>query len=143
LGSACYAAQHLGKPLNRVRQGDIHITNLWGLEGQTAPSWANQIHSQAQPLWTKYEEQADRISRYLQHCTTQRVQAKDWLIDEMNNEIEPLLSQIGQALQPTNQLLEAVPAVQILTPHTASTAVATPTAVMPILLSNCTNSTTS
>jgi hypothetical protein len=133
--------EFLGKPQNRLRQGDLHVTNLWTLEGLTTPSWVSQIHSKAQPLWTKYEEQADRISRYLQHCTTQRVQLKDWLIDEMNNEIEPLLSQVGQALQSTNQLLEAVPAVQIWVAHSASTAVATCTAVLPIL-PKPTNSTT-
>jgi hypothetical protein len=133
--------EFLGKPLNRLRQGDIHITNLWGLEGLNVPSWVNQIHANGQLLFTKYEEQAERISRYLQHCTTQRIQVKDWLIDEMNNEIEPLLSQIEQVLQPTNELLQAVPAVQIWTPHAASTAVHTCTAVLPTL-PKPTNSTT-
>jgi hypothetical protein len=121
--------EFLGKPQSRLRQGDIHVTNLWALENLAAPSWVNEIHIKGQSLFVKYEEQADRISRYLQHCTTQRVQLKDWLIDEMNNEIEPLLGQIDKVLQPTNQLLEAVPAVQIWTAHSASTAVATSTAV--------------
>src|SRR5258708_19792875 len=68
--------EFLGKPQNRLRQGDIHITNIWALEGLAAPSWVDQVHITGRLLFAKYEEQADRISRYLQHCTTQRVELK-------------------------------------------------------------------
>jgi len=134
--------EFLGKPQNRLRQGDIHITNIWTLEGLTAASWANAVYMKGQALFSKYEEQDDRISRYLQHCTTKRIDAKDWPIDEMVNEIEPLLSQVEKVLQPTNQLLGAVHGVPILSAHSASTAVATSTAVLPIPLRNSTDSTT-
>jgi hypothetical protein len=133
--------EFLGKPQDELRQGDIHITNLWTLEGATAPSWVSQTHNNALPLWTKYEKQPERISRYLQHCTTQRVQLKDWPIDEMNNEIEPLLSQLETVLVPTNPDLAPVPAMPVMAAHSASTAVCTATAVVLPVASTPTNST--
>src|SRR5713101_1571366 len=42
--------EFLGKQQDRIRQGDIHITTLWELEGLSTPSWANQIHSKGQAL---------------------------------------------------------------------------------------------
>jgi hypothetical protein len=133
--------EFLGKPVNRLRQGDIHITNIWTLEGLAAPNWVNTVQGQGQALFTKYEEQDDRVSRYLQHCTTKRIDAKDWPIDEMNNAIEPLLTQVEGILQPANQLLQPVPAVQIWVPHAASTTVATATTAA-VLLPKPTNSIT-
>jgi hypothetical protein len=125
--------EFLGKQQDRIKRGDIHITTLWGLEGLTTPSWATQIHAKGQTLWVKYEEHDDRISRYLQHCTTKRIDAKDWQIDEMVNEIEPLLREIEKAVKPTNNLLEGIRAVPAMVAHSASTTVATSTAVLPIL----------
>jgi hypothetical protein len=133
--------EFVGKPQDRLRQGDIHITNIWTLEGLAVPSWANTVHTNGQALFTKYEEQDDRISRYLQHCTTKRIEAKDWPIDEMTKAIEPLLTQVESVLKPANQLLQSVPAVHFLTAHSASTTVATATTAAAVL-SNPTNSTT-
>jgi len=133
--------EFLGKPVNRLRQGDIHITNISTVEGLAAPNWVITVHGQGQALFTKYEEQDDHISRYLQHCTTKRIDAKDWPIDEMNNAIEPLLTQVEGILQPANQLLQPVPAVQMWIPHAASTTVATATTAAAVL-PNPTNSIT-
>lgn len=55
----------------------------------------SQISSLEQPrLFEKYEgrDVNDKISRYLHHCTTQRVELKDWNLGEMYGEIEPLLT---------------------------------------------------
>jgi hypothetical protein len=51
-------------------------------------------------LWTKYEGQGvnDKISRYLQHCTEQRVENKNWKVREMFEELEPLMSEFENAL---------------------------------------------
>jgi len=42
-------------------------------------------------LWEKYErgDQPDKISRYLQHCTEQRVESKSWDIGEMLRDVTP------------------------------------------------------
>jgi len=139
--------EFLSKPRSQVRQQggvqDIHITNIWGLEGQAVPSWVAEVHAKAGPLWAKYgEASVERISRFLQHCTTQRIQMKEWRIDEMVNEIEPLLAEVENALKPTNTLLKAIRPMRILVSHSASTAVATATAVMPILLPDSVKPTT-
>jgi hypothetical protein len=129
--------EFLSKPQSKIRDKgpiqDIHITNIWELEHQAVPSWVSEVHTKAQPLWAKYGEAADeRISIYLQHSTTKRIDIKHWRIDEMVNEIEPLLTEITNALKPTNTLLEALRPVLILEPHSASTAVATATStIMP------------
>lgn len=50
-------------------------------------------HLYRNDLWQKYEKRAmgDTISRYLQHCTEQRVQDKDWHVQEMFAELQPLM----------------------------------------------------
>jgi hypothetical protein len=57
-------------------------------------------------LWAKYEvrketEPKDKISRYLQHCTEQRIEDKTWRVEEMFKELEPLMSRF-EALQSDN-----------------------------------------
>jgi hypothetical protein len=49
-------------------------------------------------LWRKYEvrdveagEENDKISRYLQHCTQQRVRDKVWHVQEMFEELQPFM----------------------------------------------------
>lgn len=45
-------------------------------------------------LWRKYEvDRTDTISRYLQHCTEERVINKTWKVREMFSEVSPLLEQ--------------------------------------------------
>src|SRR5258708_15648490 len=43
--------EFLGKPPGKLRPGDIHITNLWVLEGLTAPSWVHEIHTEGQSMF--------------------------------------------------------------------------------------------
>jgi len=78
----------------------------------------------------------------LQHCTTKRIEEKHWLIHEMVNEIEPLLAEVEKALKPSNTLLEVIRPMRILGFHSASTMVATSTAVLPMLLPDSTKPTT-
>ena len=126
--------EFFGNPTSKVTGSDIHITNLWGLEGQTAPSWVKAANTKGERLFARYEKQDDRISRYLHHCTTKRIDVKDWQIDVMVKEIEPLLADVEKALKPTNTLLGQIGAVPILGAHSASTATGTSTAVVAIPL---------
>src|SRR5580658_10673111 len=100
--------EFLGKPQDEIKNGEIHITNIWRLEKVAAPNGVEEMHKKGQILWMKYERQEDRISRYLQHCTTKRVDAKDWQIDEMVSEIETLLSEVEKVLKPSANLLKPV-----------------------------------
>jgi hypothetical protein len=111
----------------KIRATDLHITTIWKWLKATPPKDVREIHREGVKLWAKYGEAEDRISRYLQHCTTKRIESKDWRIDEMSDEIEPLLDRIVPVLQPhsVNPLLEPVRAVWFLGPHEASTTVST------------------
>jgi hypothetical protein len=54
-------------------------------------------------LWDKYEVRDatqfnDKISRYLQHCTEQRVEGKNWRVREMFEELQPTLFEFENLL---------------------------------------------
>jgi hypothetical protein len=110
---------------------DLHVTNIWQIEGLPVPTNVNQIHQNGQALWAKYEpsdaQGGGRISQYLQHCTIKRIDAKDWEVSAMMNDIEPLLTQIEPHLGPHKGLLAHVSTVTTLGPISASTTVATMT----------------
>ncbi|SRR5579862_6792309 len=66
-----------------------------------SPHTLKQFHRE--DLWEKYEvrdasEVNDKISRYLQHCTEQRVDAKSWRVREMFEELDPLMSDFEKLL---------------------------------------------
>jgi hypothetical protein len=72
---------------------------------------------------------------YLSHCTTKQTDSKNWPIDEMNKQIEPLLQVIEERLRTRKRaLLERVRPVEFLGPLAASSTVATHTAVLPVLV---------
>lgn len=51
-------------------------------------------------LWTKYEgsNNPGSISKYLQHCTEHRIDAKDWLVTEMYDEIRNTIDEFERLL---------------------------------------------
>jgi hypothetical protein len=71
---------------------------------QPADFWSKDlpdVSKLARPdLWTKYEERdkSDKISRYLQHCTKQRVIKKKWDVDEMFSDLKPLIEKFESLL---------------------------------------------
>ena len=75
---------------------------IWG-DSATVPS-AEKLDSHFQRgniLRNKYEGVADSVSRYLHHCTEQRVVSKEWRAKTMFDELSPLLQEF-ESLLPGN-----------------------------------------
>jgi len=122
--------EFLGKQKN-VRDTDLHVMTVWKKLGVAPPADLATIQADGAKLWEEYEKVEESISRYLQHCTTKRTVAKNWLIDVMSEKIEPLLAKVVPVLhsQSHNAELLRIEVVDFLGPHAASTAVYTPTAL--------------
>jgi hypothetical protein len=103
--------EFLGKEQNHVRETDLHVSNIWQQLGVPKPVQLPQIREQGDKLWAKYERVRDKISVYLQHCTTLRTESKSWEVGAMNDEIEPVLADVEKALRDGYQPWTAEPAV--------------------------------
>jgi len=118
--------------MENPRTTDLHVTTIWQLTNLSPPATLNEIHAKGRILREQYEpsdaQGGSRISQYLQHCTTKRIDAKDWEVGTMFNEIEPLLSDVETHLGPHTGMLLRVPEVGALDPFSASTTVTTHTA---------------
>jgi hypothetical protein len=121
--------EFLGK--EKPTKTDVHVTTLRELLKVMPPAKLKEIHAKGKQLLKEYEPKdaqgGGRISQYLQHCTTRRIEPKDWPLAVMTKQIEPLLAEIEKHLRPGNAILNAVPAVEIMTLFSASTATATST----------------
>jgi hypothetical protein len=118
---------------------DLHVMTIWEKAGVAAPDGIEETHKHGKRLWARYEpKDADggcRISQYLHHCTTKRTDSKEWQINEMNEQIEPLLKAIDRHLRPEMKpLLKPVFPAEFPRNFAASTTVATHTAVLPVLI---------
>jgi hypothetical protein len=117
--------EFFGNP--RPRRDDLHISrvNIFWPDSTSRPADAvlQQLHKT--DLWEKYEvNTSQRISRYLHHCTEERVEPKNWEVDNMYGEVNDLLSQFEQLL-PDKSRRWPVPALavrNVLGPTSASTA---------------------
>lgn len=132
--------EFLGK--ERPSDTDLHITTIWKLV--PAPDHVPEIYEKGKQLLCRYEPKGKdgggRISQYLSHCTTKRTDHKNWPIDEMNKQIEPLLQAIEAPLRAGKRaLLERVRPVEFLETLAASSTVATHTAVLPVLVEGLDN----
>jgi hypothetical protein len=107
--------QFLGKDKDKLSATDLHVITIWGLMALTAPARLNGIYAEGQRLLAKYEPSdsagGGRISQYLQHVTTKRVDPKDWEVSIMMAEIDPLLTEVDQSLPVKSGILAAVPPV--------------------------------
>ena len=117
------------------RPDDLHVTTIWALARLSPPPNLVEICAKGKSLRSNYEptdsQGGGRISQYLQHCTTKRVETKDWRIDTMIGEIEPLLAEVEKYLGPANGILSGVHAIGVLDPLSASTTVGTFTSAIP------------
>jgi len=91
--------EFLGKEQARVSATDLHVSNIWQRLGVPEPPQLPRIIGQGSTLWTKYERVRDKISVYLHHCTTLRTESKSWDLDEMNNDMEPVVAEVEKALR--------------------------------------------
>jgi hypothetical protein len=91
--------EFLGKEQRLVQDTDLHLSNIWRRLSVPEPAQLSKIRKQGDKLWAKYERVKDRISRYLQHCTTLRTEWKPWKVGAMNGEIEPILAGVEEALR--------------------------------------------
>jgi hypothetical protein len=110
------------------RPTDLHVTTIWALAKLDPPARLKEIHAKGTQLLDEYEPKdaqgGGRISQYLQHCTTKRIECKDWRIDTMSNAIEPLLEEVEHRLRPSSWVAP-VPAVPIQGYFAASSTTAT------------------
>ena len=124
--------EFLGKP--NPWGDDIHVANIWELTNKTPPPNLKKIVADWAMLWNEFEpgQGKDKISKYLQHCTTRRVVFKEWHIDVMLNKIEPLLVEIEKHLRP-GMVIKSVEPPKSWTPLSASTTVMTITSAAALM----------
>lgn len=70
---------------------------IW--EGQS-PMQADLDFMTRRDLWEKYDtrDNAGAISKYLHHCTTQRLESKEWRVQEMFEELRPMIEKFESLL---------------------------------------------
>jgi len=106
------------------------------------PMNLDEIYAKGQALRARYEptdaQGGGRISQYLQHCTTKRIDPKDWQVSSMFNDIEPLLCEVEKHLGTNKFILDRVSTVGTLDPLSASTTVGTFTASAARLINDST-----
>jgi len=127
--------EFLGK--DRPTATDLHVTTIWALTSLTPPARLNGIYADGKLLLAKYEPSdaagGGRISQYLQHVTTKRIDAKEWEVSTMMNEINPLLIEIEQSFPTKSPLIPAIPPGPQLDHFTASTTIATHTSAATVV----------
>jgi hypothetical protein len=117
----------------KASRTDVHVTTIWRLEKLKPPDNLAEIRATGMELLKQYEPSDDegggRISQYVQHLTTRRIEPKDWGVGKMLQDINPLVAEVEKCLRPHAEA--ALPAVQqtnVITTMSASTAVVTITA---------------
>ena len=96
--------EFFGKPISRdsdtlsIRRPE----KIWE-QPETQPSNEQLSRLRCEDLWNKYEERRkgeinDKISRYLKHCTEQRVVDKRWNVGEMFEEIRSVIAEFEKLL---------------------------------------------
>ncbi len=94
------------------RNTDLHVTTIWQQANLTPPAEIEGIYAKGKKLFMEYEptdaQGGGRISQYLHHCTMKRIEFKDWQIDTMTAEIEPLLAEVERHLRSSAGILKDV-----------------------------------
>jgi hypothetical protein len=126
--------EFFGKPL--ARGDDLSIQrpeNIWDPADRPKPDVLQKLIRE--DLWEKYEvrdpkdtsKPNDKISRYLQHCTRERVAPKTWDVRQMCDELFPTLDEFEKHLtrksRPWQEVLPSQMSIlSLVSASTASTA---------------------
>ena len=108
------------------------------MENISPPANLPEIEADGIKLRELYEPKGDggtRISQYVQHLTTKRIEPKNWELHEMLRDLDPLLAKIENHLRPHGKanLMPEEP-MMLLGPHPASTSTRTETAAAALLI---------
>jgi len=97
--------EFLGKPRNKLRPDDLSIYRPEDWKGPRSVNQGEVKKLVAEEVWERYEgrdasgnRRKDTISRYLQHCTKQRTESKDWPVRQMCDEISPSIERFRRIL---------------------------------------------
>jgi hypothetical protein len=124
--------------LKNPSSNDLHVISIWQLANLAPPATISEIHAKGEILRARYEPTdargGGRISQYLHHCTTKRIDHKDWEVGRMYNEIEPLLTEVETHFGPHTEIMEPVQPVKIPDAFSASTTIGTHTAVSAVVV---------
>lgn len=118
--------EFFGKPL-QPGTTDLSIEKPESFWTGAPPAAAVLAGLRRRDLWEKYEGRANQssISKYLQHCTEYRIDAKDWPVSDMHNELRGTVDEFEQLLpdrtRPWRQS-RAQGGVEVLSPKSSSTA---------------------
>jgi hypothetical protein len=100
------------------RPDDLSIAQPNDIWTNQKPAAADLAQLAKPDLWNKYEDNLpERISKYLQHCTKQRVIKKKWDVNAMYEDVRPVIEKF-EALLP-----EYKPATKPVVPATQPTPV--------------------
>ena len=122
--------EFFGRPDPRGTDLSIQKPEGFWTDAANRPADAVLARLRNPDLWAKYEGTNNpySISKYLQHCTEHRVDAKDWAVSDMYNEIRVAVDEFERLLPDTTRPWTQ-PTIQagavLLGPASASTATAT------------------
>lgn len=110
----------------------------------TRPSPAQLAALHRKDLWEKYEvrdpndqnQVNDKISRYLHHCTEQRLEGKEWKVGEMFAELEPVMNAFENLLPDKSRPWGRHPSALVFVPGHVTLSTATPPQKTAVILSS-------
>lgn len=117
--------EFFGDPEPRDTDLSIERPDSFWTDSATRPAADVLAGLRKHDLWTKYEgaNNPDSISKYLQHCTEYRIDAKDWAVSDMYNELRATVDEFERLLpdrrRPWRQTIAQAGAV-LLAPASAS-----------------------
>lgn len=111
----------LGHP--KPRDSDLHITkpNCFGA-GLPGPDVVSELHKEGAALRENAITGSDAISKYLAHCTEQRIVDKSWPVGEMYVNLEKLLPKVEGLLRHESRRWKPQSRIEPLTIFSMSTA---------------------
>jgi hypothetical protein len=91
--------EFLGNEPKKRYNTDLLVSSIWQELKIPEPRQLAKIQGEGKKLFDRYEPSAGvKISQYLHHCTTHRVNKKGWNTSRMMRELDPLLIEVEEAL---------------------------------------------